>query len=1121
MASFISLSRSLQGRIFLLVALLVLVSACNQSSDGTVTEAGQMVPEYNFDIRPIISDNCFACHGPDAEGGQKAGLRLDLFAMATAELPESPGKFAIVPGDADGSELIRRIRSTDPDVMMPPPDSNNSLSAEEINLIETWVANGAEYQRHWAYVAPEKSAVPEIFDPAVAVENEIDHFIVARLAQDDLQPSQAADRATLINRVTLDLTGLPPKLAAVDAFVADEAADAYENLVNSLLASMEHAEHMTAQWLDIARFADTDGYLEDAGDRLLHPWRDWVIQAYQNNMPFDDFLTWQLAGDLLPDSSREQKLATAFLRLGQRSSENGIIVEEYDNEYAIDRVETLGVGILGHTVGCARCHDHKYDPISIKDFYSFAAFFSDTGENGFYTPGGSMPAPGFLGVESGSTLNLPDAEIEAQLNALDAQMAELSQQVDAVVAETQTYINSQAIDSEQVKSELAQALDQALAAHYSFESFYEGPVNFARIEIFGRQEQGQPLSISKSMPAGIREDLVQLSASNIPGQVDAVVQSPMTGAGIKGNAFYFDDQNKGYFGGDVGDYDRTDAFSLDFWIRLNEIYDVATVLNHNQHIRFASNGYTLDLEQNRLRFDMLHTPNNLLSVISEEVIPPGEWSHITATYDGSSKAAGIHLYLNGEPLTLQVLGDNLTQTIVTEPLAFIDDTLYGLGFGKRWQQYTLAGSALDEVKVFNRDLSPLEISWLHTEGEPVITRERAEQFRLMTDAEVLTAKAGWREVAAQHNALISWLPEIMVMGEDPFAAPMQVKKRGVYTDPGEEVQGQALDQIFSWDEALPNNRLGLTQWLFDSQNPLTSRVYVNRLWQNMFGRGLVETSDDFGTQGAVPTHPQLLDWLAVDLMDSGWDTRHMLKLMAMSATYRQDSDINDLKKEHDPFNHLLSRGVRLRHSAEVIRDNALFVSGLLSNTVGGPSVHPYQPEGVWRAVSVNQVTDYPSADQVPLEEHHRRTMYGYVKRAAQHPAMQVFDFPQRITTIARRRTSNTPLQALVMLNDQQYLEAYEGMAYAAIQKSSNLTEQIDHLYRLALRRDASTQERRILTDHYNRSFQRFSEDEARARDYLSAGLAPFAVADKQLAQFAALASTARIVMNSPDAYMRH
>ena len=1099
----------------LMVSLACFVLAgCSEEAKTSSSES----LSFNWDVRPIISDNCFACHGPDAEGGQKAGLRLDLFETATAELPESPGKFAIVAGDADASELIRRITSDDPDVVMPPPDTNKTLSPEEKQILANWIEQGAEYERHWAYVPVDRPAVPA----AASGTNEIDAFISARLDREGLDFSPEADRETLINRVTLDLTGLPPTLEEVDAFVADTSPDAYEKRVDELLSSVRHAEHMTAQWLDIARWADTDGYLEDAGDRLLHPWRDWVISAYQENLPFDDFLTWQIAGDLQPNASREQILATTFLRLGQRSSENGILDEEYNNEYAIDRVETLGVGILGHTVGCARCHDHKYDPISIRDFYSFAAFFSDTYEPGFYTPGGTIEAAGFLGVESGATLILPDADTEARLQTLEAQMSVLASEYDAVLANVgQNTESGMTLDENRVKVEVAEALDEALVAHYAFESFYEGDLEFAKIEIYGRQEQGQPLRVSRSMPAGIREDLVQLSDSSIPGQVPAVIQAPLTAEGIKGNGFLFSEQNKGYFGDDVGDYDRTDPFTLDFWIRFADVYDIATVLNHNQHIRFASNGYALDVEKNHLRFNMQHTPDNKLSVITEEPVEPGEWRHITVTYDGSSRAAGINIYLDAQPMAVTVLGDNLSQTIITDPLAFIDDTIYGLGFGKRWQQYTLADSVLDEVKVFNRDLSPLEIAYLHKGSDLEITASDYREFSVMTNPDVLSARDAWREVAAEYNQLVSWQPEIMVMGDDPMAAPMQVKKRGVYSEPGEAVAGQAFDQIFAWDDSLPNNRLGLAEWLFDDRNPLTSRVYANRLWQSMFGRGLVETAEDFGTQGAIPSHPDLLDWLAAELMDSGWDTRHLIKMMVMSSTYRQDSDISDLKKERDPFNHLLSRGVRLRQSAEVIRDSALLASGLLDGTVGGASVKPYQPEGVWLAVSVNAPVDYPQSDQVPIDEHHRRTMYGYIKRAAQHPALQVFDFPQRITTIARRRSSNTPLQALVLLNDQQYLEAYEGMAFRAMAENADPGAQIDHLYKLALRREPSSQEREILTSHYNRSFQRFSEDTERANDYLSAGLVEFAIEENQLAQFAALASTARIIMNSPDAYMRH
>ena len=1113
---------SLNTRKSLFSIIVLLLVGCSESVDpGGSAEVAELL-SFNWDVRPIISDNCFACHGPDAEGGQKAGLRLDLVETATGELPESPGKFAIVPGNPDSSELIRRIMSSDPDVVMPPPDTNKTLSTDEKQLLSNWIEQGAEYERHWAYEPVRRPSLPEGAEsPERTDVSAIDTYIGARLEQEGLSLSAQADRATLINRVTLDLTGLPPTLEAVDAFVSDTSASAYENLVDELLVSPEHAEHMAAQWLDIARWADSDGYLEDAGDRLLHPWRDWVINAFQDNMPYDEFLTWQIAGDLFADASREQILATTFLRLGQRSSENGIIPEEYENEYAIDRVETLGVGILGHTVGCARCHDHKYDPISIRDFYAFAGFFSKTLENGFYSPGGTIPAAAFVGAEHGASLNLPDAETEARLNALEEEIDTLRLNYNNVRAMTEARMSGVGLPNKnQAWSEITSALDDALAAHYAFERVYEGDLDFAKIEIYGRQEQGQPLAVSRNMPAGIREDLVQLSPSEIPGQVPAVIQSPVLGEGIQGNAFVFDEQNKGYFGEEVGDYDRTDAFSLDFWIRFADVYENATVLNHNQHIRFAGMGYTLDVENNHLRFDIQHTRDNKISVITSEAVTPGDWSHITVTYDGSSQAQGVTLFLDGMPMEVEVLADNLTQTIISEPLAFIDDTLYGLGFGKRWQQYTLAGSHLDEVRVFNRNLSPLEISYLHTQGNPDIDVATYREFRVMTDPDLLAAKESLREVAEEHNQLYSWLPEIMVMGDDPFAAPMRVKKRGVYTDPGEEVDAQAFDQIFTWDESLPNDRMGLSQWLFDADNPLTSRVHVNRLWQSIFGRGLVETAEDFGTQGAIPSHPELLDWLAAELMASGWDTRHMLKLMVMSETYQQDSSVSDLEKERDPFNRLLSRGVRLRHSAEVIRDSALFASGLLHDEVGGPSVRPYQPEGVWLAVSVNQPVDYPMADQVPLDEHHRRTMYGYVKRASQHPALQVFDFPQRITTIARRRTSNTPLQALVLLNDEQYLEAYEGVAYRAIEESDDLTQQINHIYKLALRRDPANSELEILRNHYNRAFQRFSEDNVRAENYLSAGLAVFPFEEAQLAKFAALASTARIVMNSPDAYTR-
>jgi hypothetical protein len=717
---------------------------------------------------------------------------------------------------------------------------------------------------------------------------------------------------------------------------------------------------------------------------------------------------------------------------------------------------------------------------------------------------------------------LPDTETKTELIRLKSAEKDAYTQYQEVLSKITKEINGISTPkNDQLRAELSQSVSEALDAHYSFERYFKRDLEFAKVKIFGRQEHGKPLSFNLSLPAGLREDLIEVSPSNIVDQVPAILQAPLHAPGYKGEGFLFDEQNKGYFGDDVGDFDRTDPFTLDLWVKLGRVYEDATLINHNQHIRFAGNGYALDLLDNHLRFRLQHSPDNKIDVLTKESLDPEVWHHLTVVYDGLSRADGVVIYLNGQPLDFDVSQDNLTQTLITPPLAFIDDTLYGLAFGKRWQQYTIAGSVLDEVKVFKRNLSPLEVRYIHDTENLRVSEEAYRDYRLQVSPEALISRNMLREAQAAYNVLYSSQPEIMVMQDNPLAADFHVKQRGVYTNPGEAVEGKAFDQIFAFAETLPDNRLGLTQWLFDPQNPLTSRVQVNRLWQSVFGRGLVETAEDFGTQGAKPTHPELLDWLAAEFIDSGWDQKAILKQMVMSSTYQQASMISAVKKDKDPYNHYLSRGVRQRYSAEQIRDSALFAAGLLEQTVGGESVYPYQPEGVWKAVSVNQPVDYPLATDVPLDDHHRRTMYGYVKRASAHPALQVFDFPQRIITVARRRTSNTPLQALVLLNDRQYLEAYAGMAYRALNAREQLSEQLDYLYRLGMRREPSQNEREILTHYYQRALQRFLENHEGATLYLSAGLENFPVPVDNKAEFAALAATARVVMNSPDAYSKH
>ena len=1099
----------------MMIGRMVLAALCIAALVGCADHTGQATQplSYNWDIRPILSDNCFRCHGPDA-AARKAELRLDLVESATGELPKLKGKFAIVPGDPNSSELIRRISSTDPDVVMPPPSIGKSLTVEQAQTITRWIKDGAKYQPHWAYVAPEKVKPPSSTADGRVV-NDIDRFIFARLEQEGLAPSPEADRATLINRVTLDLTGLPPGLKEVQDFAADDDPKAYERLVDRLLSSTAHAEHMTAEWLDIARYADTDGYLEDAGGRLLYPWRDWVISAYQNNMPFDKFSTLQIAGDLLPNPTRDMLLPTMFMRLGQRSSENGIIEEEYLNEYAVDRVETIGVGYLGQTVGCARCHDHKYDPISIKDFYSMAAFFSSTNEPGFASPGSYSPA-----VEFGPTLLLPDDKTQLNLDKLakdvDAKRALLAEATERAVASAPEKLQALRAQSDR-SSQLAQAVKAATAAYYPFDEVYKG--GKGSLDFVGKIAGGFG---GESRALGLDEPKVMLTPSGIKGQVPGLIQSPKLGKGVSGSALYLDDENKGYFAGDVGDYDRADAFSIDFWLYVGGVYEDATILNHNQHLRFARTGYSLDFRKNALVFSMVHSPSNMFSVSSTETLKKGEWAHLTVVYDGSSRAEGLAIYKDGKPLELKIAQNNLSQTVLTTPLVSIGDALYGLAFGKRFQQYTIAGSALDEVRVFGRQLTPLEVRYLNKPDVSDVGDDELRDFVVATDAGVLAAKRDLSKAFGAWDKIYSYVPEVMVMGDDALERPAYVKLRGVYSSNGDRVTPQGLDRVFHWDEKLPRNRLGLTQWLFDPKHPLTSRVYVNRLWQSLFGTGIVETAEDFGTQGSVPTHPRLLDWLAVEFVESGWDVRHMQKLMVMSATYRQASSISDRAREVDPFNHLLSRGVRQRFPAEVIRDNALVTAGLLDSAVGGRSVYPYQPARTWSIASgFRDAPDtYPTPQSVPASEHHRRSMYTYVKRAVQHPSMQVFDFSRRTTTVARRRTSNTPLQALALLNDPQYLEAYEGMASEVMAKDLGAQGRVHELYRLALRREPSDAEATVLLTQYNDLLARFAGDPEKAQQYVSAGVTPFNVDKSHVGEFAALASLARIVMNTPDVYSK-
>jgi mono/diheme cytochrome c family protein len=1094
--------------------------------------------DYNFEVRPILSDNCFRCHGPDSKSRQ-AGLRLDQAESAYAH--------AIVPGKPNESEIIARVSSTDPSYRMPPASLHKQLSTAEIAVLRKWIEQGAEYNPHWAFIAPRKTTPPQIAGKAA---NSIDRFTLARLAQVGLKSSSEADKETLINRVTLTLTGLPATLGDVDAFLADKSANAYEKVVDRLLASPAYGENMAAYWMNIARYSDSDGFLDDHHDRLFWPYRDWVIAAFNGNMPYDKFSTWQLAGDLLPDATKEQKLATAFLRVGKRTSENGAIDEEYRVEYALDRANVVGQGFLALTTGCARCHDHKYDPIAQKDYYALSGFFNSADEPGFF-------APGFSTIQGGPTIRWADKETEAKISAVEAAL-QAAEKADSALRKTAAgeaaaKISALAkLPAHELAASIQKSVEAATVAYYPFETTAPIPDDqLPKSRTRGKQAppnlitpfRGRAVGATPAAPdsappqaAGgrggaprmpnsmIREKLV-FSPSGLPGGEPAVLEdASIRPGGAKGNAFFFNEQNRGFLGASVGFYDRTQAFSFDLWFQAGSEYENSPILIHRDDDNSGGAGYRLSLEKNRLSFYMMHSwPSNMLHVVSKQQVPVGSWTHIAMTYDGSSRAAGIALYVNGQPAEVAVEHDRLTQSSLPRSYAAVFNEFVGVEFGRRFREVTPKDSAIDEIRFFNRALTPLEVGYLH-DGEAAVTKDAGNLARGLTelavvnDPRVIDSGKALYVAREAGNQAVSFVPEVMVMADAPHPRQTYVLSRGLYNQHLDPVEPAPLTQVFAFDPKLPRNRIGLAKWLFDPKNPLTARVFVNRLWQMQFGTGLVETSEDFGLQGSRPSHPALLDWLAVDFIESGWDIKRLNKMIVMSATYRQVSEASEDLLKADPNNQLLARGPRLRMSAEQIRDDALAVSGLLVKTIGGPSAYPYQPDGIWAPGTTPY--RYPTPAEVSPDDQHRRSLYTFVKRNSPPPSMSVFDFSERHTTIARRLTSNTPLQALVLLDDPQYLEAYRVLATRVLKEQSATGEQIKLVFRLMTRRFPKDAEMIALRHYYDAEVEKFSADKKKAAELVNVGVTP--VDDGvDVTKLAAMTNVAAVVMNTPDAYSIH
>jgi hypothetical protein len=887
--------------------------------------------------------------------------------------------------------------------------------------------------------------------------------VQARLEKTRHVPAPEASRELLLRRVTFDLAGLPPTLQDIDAFLADTSSNAYEKVVDRLLASPRFGERMATEWLDLARYADTHGYQMDRF-RPMWPYRDWVIKAFNENLPFDQFVTWQLAGDLLPNPTKEQRLATAFNRLHNQNEEGGIVEEEYRVAYVADRVNTFGTAFLGLTTECSRCHDHKYDPLTMRDFYSLFAFFQnvdEAGQTSYYTD--AMPVPTVLLSTDEQDRKL--AELRARVEAKEKELARARKQAaDDVGAWLKTLSSPQANGSNAVAAAVSFAATNGLLAHFAFEEVISNKIaNLANTPHSAKPQEGPKF---------------------VPGK--------------SGRAAELNGDNGFTFGG-LGHFSRSDAFTLALWLKSTTNAPRAVVLHHSKApIDAGSRGYELLLETGRVAFGLHHMwPANSMKLATKAAIPTNEWVHVAVAYDGSSRAAGTRIFINGVPAPCDVIRDNLWK-----------DITYGgepeMGIGYRFRDNGFKGGAVDEFRVFNRALSELEISDLAGKGTLAggLTASGKKAKEALT--EFFTASlhapsiAAARELQAarrEHAKFINNIPEAMAMQELPQPKRAFVLKRGAYDAPSDEVFADTPGAFPPMPRGAPRNRLGLAQWLLQPDHPLMARVTVNRAWQMMFGRGLVETSDNFGTQGAQPDNQELLDWLAVEFMrpaqlatvDSrpprAWDMKRLLKLIALSATYRQSSKTTPDLLAVDPQNELLARGPARRLSAEMLRDQALAVSGLLVEKLGGPGVKPYQPDGLWEIAMGNPRYDRGTGDDL-----HRRSLYTYWKRTVPPPTMMTFDAADRSYCTVRRQSTSTPLQALALLNDVQFVEAARLLAQRMLKEGGRSPEErLGWIFRTATGRKPTARELPVLQKLLEEQRAAFASDEAAAKKLLAAG----------------------------------
>jgi len=1019
-------------------------------------------PSFNFEVQPILATHCLGCHGPDLKAN-KAGLRLDTFAGATAKLEESEGH-AIVPGKPESSEVISRIFDEDAEDVMPPPETGKKLTAAEKDILRRWIAAGANYERHWS-LNPPKAA--EAKDTSGWSRNGVDPHIRQRLAKAGLKPNGEADKPALIRRVSLALTGLPPAPEEVAAFLADKSEQAYERVVDRLLASEAHAEHFARHWLDGARYADTHGIHID-NYRSIWPYRDWVIAAFRENKRWDAFTIEQVAGDLMPGAGDDQKVATGFNRCLATTGEGGAIAEEYLAIYAKDRVDTTATLWLGLTIGCASCHDHKFDPIGMREFYQFAAFFRNTTMSGLDGNNANHP-PNLMIIQPGDRTRM--AELDKAAEGMQARLASAAKPGDSEAA--------------------------AWAAKLPLAPTPEVSIPLNTPGELVAQAGGKRLPLGKGPAvggAGILGPSPQIGDAQLQGMA-LKGTPPLAGKGHSWSAWILSTGK-----GDGPIFSRLDSPK-------------------------AYRGIDLWLEGGKVAAHAIETwEHKGNKVLSNDVLPAG-WHHVTAVWDATKPPAQrLSLYLNGSLAGFTVTNGSGADTVAT-------DSPYRIGARSAGQEPEgpvrgAGGVRAQGFRVHNRALSAAEVlaetvSDLTRAAGPGAGIDQAARSRLLLEAyvehgnpELRAVRAELAKVNAEREAIRKRGVITLVMDERAEAPYAHVLNRGEYASKGEKVGAGTPAALHPFPKDAPRNRLGLAKWLVDPANPLMARVTMNRLWHNLFGAGIVETVEDFGITGATPSHPELLDWLALEFQRTGWDHRAMAKTMVMSATFRQSAKVDARKLELDPANRLLSRGPRHRLDAEVIRDQALAASGLLVRKVGGPSVRPYQPEGIWEAVAMKE-SNTRSYKQDAGEGVWRRSVYTFWKRTAHLPSLDIFNAPSREVCTVRRERTNTPLQALVTLNDPQFVEASRVLAERALAEGKDFDARLDVITTRLLARKLAPRERAVAREMLDAARRRFDADAKSAADLVAVGTKPAAHADK--AELAAWTLVASQVLNLDEA----